>query len=239
MFFEKKIIFILLANIVIWFLAYYLVRPYNPDLAFILFLVWITPTATAAPWVISILWWKVSFVVASVLLTNIFMAFSWPFFFQYTWYWNIDILPVLVATLTVIMIPLVLAQFFHFIFPKGREFLLTKVKFFSFYIWLWIIGLSVSRASTFIANQSQVWFFDIAQIFIGVLILCAIHFTLWRFIWKKEYWLEASQSLWQKNTIFSMWVALQFFTPLIALGPIFYIIFHNLYNAYLLHMKEK
>ena len=238
-FYEKRVIFILLANIFAWFLAYFIVEPYNPDLAFILFLVWITPTSTAAPGVISILGWKVNFVIASVLFTNIFMAFTWPFFFQYTGYWSIEVLPVLIATLKVIMIPLLVAQLFHYIFPKGRTFIVSRFKFLGFYIWLGVIFLAIAKASDFISSQSQIWFLDILWVFIGVAVLCVFNFVFWKFIGGKEYGLESSQSLWQKNTIFSTLVALQFFTPMIALGPIFYIVFHNLYNAYLLYKRKK
>ena len=237
-FYEKRVVFILLANIFVWFLAYFIVNPYNPDLAFILFLVWITPTATAAPGVISILGWKINFVIASVLFTNIFMAFAWPFFFQYTGYWDIEVFPVLIATLKVIMIPLLVAQLFHYIFPKGRTFIVSKFKFLSFYIWLGVIFLAISKASDFISSQSQIWFFDILVVFIGVAVLCLFNFVFWKFIGGKEYALESSQSLGQKNTIFSTWVALQFFTPMIALWPIFYIVLHNLYNAYLLYKNK-
>jgi BASS family bile acid:Na+ symporter len=68
--------------------------------------------------------------------------------------------------------------------------------------------------------------------------LCVVNFSLGRFIGGKKYSFEAGQSLGQKNTIFSTWVALNFFHPLAALGPIFYILCHNLYNAYLLYSRK-
>jgi BASS family bile acid:Na+ symporter len=238
MFCEKRIFLILLANLVIWFWLYFLLKPFDSELAFILFLVWITPTATAAPWVISLLKGKTSFVIASVLVSNVFMAFAWPFFFRYTWYGDISVLPVLVTTLQVIIIPLLIAQGIQKFFPFGKFFLLSRFEFLSFYVWLWVIFLAISRASDFIIVQSDFSVWYIMEIFIWVVIVCAINFSVWKCIWGKQFCLESAQSLGQKNTIFSTWVALNFFSPVVALGPIFYILCHNLYNVYLFYVRK-
>mgnify|MGYP001803267665 CR=1 FL=1 len=37
----------------------------------------------------------------------------------------------------------------------------------------------------------------------------------------------------------SIWICLTFLTPVIALGPMFYIVFQNLYNSYLLARNPK
>ena len=39
--------------------------------------------------------------------------------------------------------------------------------------------------------------------------------------------------------IFGIWLALTFLTPLVALGPIFYILFQNLYNSWQLYQLGK
>jgi BASS family bile acid:Na+ symporter len=43
---------------------------------------------------------------------------------------------------------------------------------------------------------------------------------------------EAAQSLGQKNTMLTLWMALTFCGPVVALGPAFYVLWHNLWNAW-------
>gem|GEM_PF-2959549 len=54
------------------------------------------------------------------------------------------------------MIPLLVAQLFHYIFPKGRTFIVSRFKFLGFYIWLGVIFLAIAKASDFISSQSQI-----------------------------------------------------------------------------------
>jgi BASS family bile acid:Na+ symporter len=116
----------------------------------------VTPTAVAAPGVVSLLKGNVRFVISCVLLTNVFMAFAWPFFFQYIGYGNITVLPVLLSTLKVIIVPLLAAQFVRLVFPKVKTLLVSKFKFLTFYVWLGAIFLPISRASDFVIRQSDV-----------------------------------------------------------------------------------
>ena len=48
---------------------------------------------------------------------------------------------------------------------------------------------------------------------------------------ERRYRRESSQSLGQKNTTFTMFLALQFANPLVAMGPTFYVLWNNLWNA--------
>ena len=51
----------------------------------------------------------------------------------------------------------------------------------------------------------------------------------------REFSREGSQSLGQKNTTFTIYLALTYASPLIALGPTCYVIWHNLWNSWQLH----
>ena len=52
---------------------------------------------------------------------------------------------------------------------------------------------------------------------------------------EKEFPREASQALGQKNTAFTIYLALTYASPLVALGPSCYVIWHNLWNSWQLH----
>ena len=60
-------------------------------------------------------------------------------------------------------------------------------------------------------------------------------FALGRWIGGREFPAEASQALGQKNTTFTIYLALTYASPLVALGPTFYVVWHNLWNSWQLH----
>jgi hypothetical protein len=59
-----------------------------------------------------------------------------------------------------------------------------------------------------------------------------VNFGIGRRLGGNDLSLEMSQTLGQKNTTLTIWIGLTYFNPLIALGPIFYLIYHNLFNSY-------
>jgi BASS family bile acid:Na+ symporter len=65
--------------------------------------------------------------------------------------------------------------------------------------------------------------------------ICAASFALGRVIGGREFPREASQSLGQKNTSFTIYLALTYANPLVALGPTCYVLWHNLWNSWQLH----
>jgi BASS family bile acid:Na+ symporter len=75
----------------------------------------------------------------------------------------------------------------------------------------------------------------LAQIAVTSLLVCAAGFALGRVIGGREFAREASQSLGQKNTTFTIYLALTYASPLVALGPTFYVVWHNLWNSWQLH----
>ena len=55
----------------------------------------------------------------------------------------------------------------------------------------------------------------------------------------KDKPLAGSLALGRKNTMFGLWIALTFVNPMVALGPISYIIMQNAYNSYQIMMVER
>ena len=108
----------------------------------------------------------------------------------------------------------------------------------SFFVWLVVVYLATSSASNYIFHNTSESFVKVVHIAIIALALCALNFFLGAVIGGKRYKKEASQSLGQKNTMFMTWVALAFLTPQAAIGPVFYLVYQNLYNSYLLAAKD-
>jgi BASS family bile acid:Na+ symporter len=193
------------------------------------------PTATAAPAVTSYLRGNVDFVIAAVFLSNAIMAILWPIFFWLLFSLHIPFWHLLLPTSSIVIGPLVAARAFRLMFPQttSSDAILQKVRSVSFLLWLGVVFLASAKASAFLrtGNDSLASILAVACL-AGA--FCAFQFWLGKKIGGKEFGLEVSQSLGQKNTIFALWACLQFFSPFIALGPIFYLLFHNLYNSYLL-----
>jgi BASS family bile acid:Na+ symporter len=66
-----------------------------------------------------------------------------------------------------------------------------------------------------------------------------VNFTFGALLGGQHFRQESSQSLGQKNNSFVIWVALTFINPLVAMGPTFYILYHNLYNSWQIYRFER
>ena len=71
------------------------------------------------------------------------------------------------------------------------------------------------------------------------LAICIINFGVGALLGGRSHWQEASQSLGQKNLSFVIWISLTFINPLVAMGPMFYILYHHLYNSWSIYQFEK
>lgn len=238
--FNKGVVWVLLANLTIAFLAYFLLRFVDLDLALVAFMTGITPTATAAPVIIGFLDGSVQYVVTSVLITNVSMALVLPFVLPLIVGTHLEISTwaVLQSVLLVVFVPLQLAWIFSYL-PRKTQTFIRKGKPYSFYIWLFALFLITSKSTYFILNDLSVSGMMLLKIALISLVICIINFGVGGLLGGEHYKREASQSLGQKNNSFSIWLALTFISPIVALGPTFYIVYHNLYNSFQLYVFEK
>jgi BASS family bile acid:Na+ symporter len=208
---------------------------FSPDLALVAFLLAMAPTAAAAPVMTEFLAGRVDYVMACVVVTSAFSAISLPL-----------VLPILApatavhfdlralgSTLTVVFLPLGITQLMQYCLPALTQRLLPLKKA-SFYCWLLALYLASARATFFIEVESDAPLVQLIPIALVSLSLCVVNFALGRWLGGGDWAQEMGQSLGQKNTLFTIWICLTFLSPAIALGPMFYILFQNLYNSYLL-----
>lgn len=213
---------------------------FSPDLGLTAFMVAMAPTAAAAPVMTRLLNGRVDYVMTSVIVTNSFSAIALPL-----------ILPVLsptaqaginwialLNTLVVVLLPLALTQLLQKLAPQLVKQLLP-VKQAGFYLWVGAIYLATAKATHFIEAESTSSQSLLIEIALVSLLLCVVNFGMGRWLGGYDWGQEMGQSLGQKNTLFSIWICLTFLTPVIALGPMFYIVFQNLYNSYLLARNPK
>ncbi|MGB7538997.1 MAG: hypothetical protein WBM17_10690 [Anaerolineales bacterium] len=238
--FHPSILGIFLANLAVPFAVYFLIRGLDPDLALVGFLTAIAPTATATPVIVSYLRGRVDYVLPIVLVTNIGIALILPFALPWVAGASVHIttMEILPSVLLVMFVPLGLAFFLRKFLPSVQRFLLP-VKAVSFPIWLLMLFIVMSKASAFLQTNSGTTAVRLTWIALIALVSCILNFALGAWIGGPRFRQEASQSLGQKNNSFTIWIALTYLNPLAALGPTFYVLYHNLYNGFQLVQYER
>lgn len=212
-----------------------LLRPLHPDLALVALLLALTPTAIAAPVVTRLLNGRVEYVMASVILTNGLVAVLLPLVLPLMNDGGVKASPgeMLRATLMVIIVPLVASQLVRSRLPRVAT-RLNQCKPIAFYLWLSSLYLASAKAGYFITQEAD-GPSTVISIAAVAMVLCAVNFGTGRWMGRRHQLIqETGQSLGQKNTLFSVWICLTFLSPQLALGPMFYILFQNLFNAYLM-----
>jgi BASS family bile acid:Na+ symporter len=238
--FQKSVLWVLLANIVVGFLSYALLISFDSTFALTAFMTAIAPTAIAAPVIMSFIKGEIEYVVASVLVTNISSALIIPVALPFLigTEVRISVWEVLQPVLVVMFVPLILAQFVSYL-PSATQGLLRKGKRYSFAIWLLSLFLISANASNFLRNENADSISTLFIIALISLVLCIVNFGLGALLGGRQNWQEASQSLGQKNLSFVIWIALTFINPLVAMGPTFYILYHHLYNSWSIYRFER
>lgn len=232
---------LLLANVVIGFLAFgagWLAG--GRDVALAAFFAGITPTATAAAVIVSFLRGRVDYVIAAFVITNLSIAAMMPFVLPALLGRDASggFTPILGTVALVVFGPAAVAYLVRRIYPKAAEWP-TRLRGVSFGMWVLALLLICSNASHFIRSQVNAPLRVIVQIAITTLLVCAVNFALGYVIGRPDFRREASQSLGQKNTTFTIYLALTYASPLVALGPTFYVVWHNLWNSWQLHRAAK
>ncbi len=238
--FQKSVLWVLLANVTVAFVVYAVLMPFDLTLALAAFMTGIAPTAIAAPVIIGFIEREVEYAVTSVVLTNITSALIVPLALPSLLGAEIQISvwEVLQPVLIVMFVPLILSRFVKFL-PDSVLALTRKGKTFSFPIWLVNLFIVSAKASDFLRNDNTDSISTLAIIAVVSLIICIINFGVGALLGGRSHWQEASQSLGQKNLSFVIWIALTFINPLVAMGPMFYIIYHHLYNSWSIYQFEK
>jgi len=238
--FQWSMLGILAANVAIPVLVFLLLRGIDPQLALVGFLTAVAPTATATPVIVSYLDGRVDYVVPAVLLTNIGIALVVPFLLPWVAGSSVQITTadVLPSVLQVMFIPL-LAAFFIRKFLPPLERLLLPGKALTFPIWLMMLFVVTAKASAFLQSGSGTSAGLLFWIAVLSLATCILNFAAGAWIGGRGFRHEASQALGQKNNSFTVWIGLTYLNPLTALGPTFYVLYHNLYNGFQLFLHER
>ena len=234
------VLLILLANVAIALVGYWVFSGINPTLALVAFITGIAPTAISSPVMIGFVKGKVAYVVAALVLTNLVSAVLVPLLLPSLIGKDltISIWDMLSSSMMVVFIPIVLAQLVCLLPENGQNFF-WKGKSVTFPVWLLNLFIVSAKSAQFILYENKGTLQILLKIALISLILCVANFALGARIGGKDRWREGSQALGQKNLSFVLWIALTYINPLVAMGPIFYILYHHIYNSWMIYQFEK
>lgn len=209
----------------------------DPALAQAAFFAGISPTATAAAVVMTLLGGRAEFVLGSMLLTTLAAALLSPLLIPLTT-GNAggDIfLHVAGSMCFVLLIPAAAVL----IFKKRINFprLVSAAPDCAFSLWILGIFLIISKTTALLSGRNESG--TIIVLAAGISLLnCIFNFVSGRLISRKLP-RECSQSLGQKNTSLTVYLALSYGEPGAVLGPAFYVVWHNSWNAIQLWMRNR
>ena len=134
-----------------------------------------------------------------------------------------------------LLLPLLCSEAVRRLLPRLHAVLVTKGRNLPFYLWLVALSLAIAMTSRAIAHSSlSIWV--MAGIAAVSLVCCIVQFAFGRFIGRRNGEVIAGgQSLGQKNTVFAIWFACTFLTPVTAIAGGFYSLWHNLVNTWQLY----
>jgi len=206
------------------------------EVALASFFAGITPTATAAPVVVSFLRGRVDYVIAAFLVTNVLIAALLP-----------ALLPIVIGRTTpgvfvhvlgsvglVVFVPMVVAWLLRALHPPAANWP-QQLRNLSFGMWVLALFLITANAAHFLQAHPEIPGDVLVKIAAVTFLVCAANFAVGWVIGGRQFHREASQSLGQKNTTLTIYLALTYASPLVALGPTCYLVWHNLWNSWQLH----
>ena len=231
---RKEHLPVLAANLAMGLVPYAILKALGYDaLALAVFFAGITPTANAAPVVMDFLEGNVEFVLTGFVITNFVIDIA-----------LIGLLPMVTGNFSVsflfevvkqmsliVLLPLCCAAVTKFICRKLNKAVPAAPGMVTFSIWCGSLFVISAQSTLFFQQHREISIQSILLTALLILAVCAANFTLGKFAGGKNFRKEAAQTLGQKNTTLTIFLALTFGTPEAALGPTFYVLWHNLWNA--------
>lgn len=231
---------ILVLNIILPLVWYWILLPLDSTYAAIGFVVGIIPTAVAAQILADVMRKNVGLVSFSVLITTPIIAFVIPLLMHYVLGLSSDasVLELILPVLSLILIPLFSAQFIKITLPK-IAIQISKLSFLTFPLFLMNVFIACGNSSNFIQSNEDFGWQGLFEIFAIVSLLGFLQFQIGQFLGRPKHSIEFGLAMGRKNTMVGIWLGLTYFEPIVSLGPVCYIIFQNIYNSVQIWRLEK
>lgn len=208
-----------------------------------LLLCFICPTATAAAVVTAKLGGNATSLVSYTMVSNLLAAVAVPLFLPLAQtQGSSDFLPSLILILSrvfpLLIFPLLIAACVRRCFPRFHRYILAQ-KDLAFRIWIFALALAIALTTQALVNSLAGA--ELVILIAGVSLLsCLLQFLLGRMIgviYGEP--ISAAQALGQKNTVFAIWLAYTYLSPVTALSGGFYSVWHNVVNSWQLRRAQR
>lgn len=138
-----------------------------------------------------------------------------------------------------LLCPLLCAELLRRFLPRLHKAIVTKWCNLPFYLWLVALSLAIAMTSRAIAH-SHLSLLVMAGIAAVSLLCCLLQFAFGRYVGVRNgEAIAGGQALGQKNTVFAIWFAYTFLTPVTAIAGGFYSVWHNLVNTWQLYKHQQ
>ena len=235
---------LLLFQLVVSAVVYFLIRPFDEVIAEGAFVTVLAPTAAAAIAVSLILGANIGMMSTYLIACNLMVAVVAPLSFTLIGaspdisFWS-SFLAILGKVFPLLIAPFILAVLTRWLLPKVNGYI-NRHKSLSFYVWAVSLTVVISRAIGLMMDQfheHRIMFLWMVAISI---FLCFLQFFVGHLIGKRYGdRVAGGQALGQKNTVLAIWMAQSYLIPLCSLVPTLYVIWQNLYNSFQMMQKEK
>ncbi|MBQ5887872.1 MAG: transporter [Bacteroidaceae bacterium] len=198
------------------------------------------PTATAAAVITAKLGGNSASLISYTMQINIAVALVAPLMLTFShpvegMSLTASFLLIMGKVFPLLLCPLLCAEAVRCFLPGLHSLLVTKGRNLPFYLWLVALSLAIAMTTRAIAH-SNLSFWVMAGIAVISLVCCVAQFAFGRYIGRRHGEIIAGgQSLGQKNTVFAIWFAYTFLTPVTAIAGGFYSLWHNLVNTWQLY----
>lgn len=203
----------------------------------------ICPTATAAAVVTDKLGGSAARITVYNLMSNILAAVFAPVVFPLVEIHDgsgffVAFLKILSKVFPLLICPFLLAVLLKYLLPRAHDFFKAKAGV-AFYLWAGALALAIGQTVRSLHNSTATAL--VLWMIAGAALLSCI----------VQYWfgkrtgrcygdvITAGQALGQKNTVFAIWMAYTYLTPISSLAPGTYAIWQNLFNSWQLWRKNR
>ena len=224
--------------------VYYMIKPMNILAAEGALICVICPTATAAAVITDKLGGNAASLTTFTLLSNVGCAIAAPILFPLLHPLDANIsyfdsfFIIIRKVVPLLICPFLLAICLRRYTPKIHQQIL-KYPDLAFYLWAFsLVVVMAQTMDTIIHSQedptTEIW------IALAALMVCCLQFIIGKLIgthWKER--ISGGQSLGQKSTMFAVWMAHVYMTPITAIGAGSYVVWQNIINSWQLWHQRK
>ena len=196
------------------------------------------PIAMAAVVIGGMLGGNVTMMVTYSLICNFVTALVAPYMLHAFGNGSCTFMEIIARVAPTLIAPFIVAQFCRWLLPKVAAWFSAHSSI-SFYLWLISLILVMGRTTVFILDTNADTMMEV-ELALVALVLCIVQFKTGRFLGRYTGDVVATtQSVGQKNTIFAIWLSLNFLNPISSIAPTAYIVWQNFTNSWQMWKHER